>query len=65
MRIYRVRVRIYRVIHRGYMGLSWDNGKENGNCYLGFRVWVWGIQLNLGFESTLGPSTWGFHLFNG
>ena len=22
----------------GYMGLYWDKGKENRNCYLGFRV---------------------------
>ena len=21
------------------LGLYWDNGKENGNYYLGFRVW--------------------------
>ena len=32
------------------MGLYWDNGKENGNYYLGFRVYsppevdrIWGI----------------------
>ena len=35
----------YRVAHRGFMGvmlgLYWDNGKENGNYYLGFRAqWV-------------------------
>ena len=21
------------------LGLYWENGKENGNYYLGFRVW--------------------------
>ena len=26
--------------YRGYMGLYWDTGKDNGNCYLGFRVMV-------------------------
>ena len=25
----------------GYLGLYWDNGKENGNYYLGFRVVGW------------------------
>ena len=24
----------------GLLGFYWDNGKENGNCYLGFRVKV-------------------------
>ena len=50
---FRVRVTgLYRGLDNGYMcvniyiyveGLYWDNGKENRNCYSGFRVvtrWV-------------------------
>ena len=40
----------------GCLGEYWDNGKENGNYYLGFRVWglglrVWGVA---GFRVILG-----------
>ena len=27
------------VIYKGHIGVIWDNGKENGNYYLRFRVW--------------------------
>ena len=30
--------RDYRGYIRVILTLFWDNGKENGNCYLGFRV---------------------------
>ena len=29
---------LYRDFIRVMWGLYWDNGKENGNYYLGFRV---------------------------
>ena len=29
---------IYMAIMGYILGLYWDNGKENGNYYLGFRV---------------------------
>ena len=35
------------------MGLYRDNGKENGNDYLGFRFRVWGLGFwakSLGFK---------------
>ena len=28
-----------------YIGLYWDNGRENGNCYLGFRVKGLGLRV--------------------
>ena len=37
----KLRKRGYRMV---IQGIYWDNGKENGNYYLGFRV------LDLGFR---------------
>ena len=27
------------------LGFYWDNGKENGNYYLGFRAWGLGFRV--------------------
>ena len=34
----RVVLGLYCIIIGDILGLYWDNGKENGNYYLGFRV---------------------------
>ena len=31
------------------MGFYWDNGKENGNYYLGLRVWGFRVRVYVGF----------------
>ena len=35
----------FEVLYRGYIGLYGDNGKENGNNYLGFRVSQLGVPF--------------------
>ena len=46
------------------MGVYWDNGKENGNYYLGFRVYsppyVDGIWVYIGImEKKMETTIWG------
>ena len=36
-----------KALQRDLLGLYWDNGKENGNCYLGFRVLGLGIEYGV------------------
>ena len=36
---------LYWVYIRFRLGLCRDNGKENGNYYLGFGVWVSGLEV--------------------
>ena len=39
----------FKGIYRVTLGLYRDNGKENGDYYLGFRalgfIWVWGSRV--------------------
>ena len=52
------RARKGRLNLRDIQGIYWDNGKENGNYYLGFRIYGLGFCVSLGIYCRVCCQSW-------